>query len=291
MDYGILGPYMTSTNRSNLLEWFRRVDQGPFATIATGERELWPQIEQQAFLAAAAAVTERVKLMSHVMILPMHPPVLLAKRLASIDVISDGRLVVGVGTGGRQEDYQAAGSSFENRWQRLDDQVQVLRHVWAGHPPWDGAGSPVGPLPVQTGGPPIYASASGERALARAAKWADGWQGAIMSVDPRTLRLEVERHLSAWDAAGRSDRPYLMNSLWYALGEDAEQNLSSAAAHYLGVPPESPSPFGSLPVHSPDGVKMAVDNCQAAGFDQLMFIPITDDLHQLDLLEQALAGR
>jgi alkanesulfonate monooxygenase SsuD/methylene tetrahydromethanopterin reductase-like flavin-dependent oxidoreductase (luciferase family) len=291
MDYGILGPYMTGTNRSNLLDWFRRVDQGPFATIATGERELWPQIEQQAFLAAAAAATERVKLMSHVMILPMHPPILLAKRLASIDVISDGRLVVGVGTGGRPDDYRAAGSPFENRWQRLDDQVQILKHVWTGVPPWDGAGSPVGPPPVQAGGPPLYASASGEKALARAAKWADGWQGAVMSVDPKTLELEVERHLSAWDAAGRSDRPYLMNSLWYALGEDAGQQLSRAAAHYLGVSPESPSPFGSLPVHSPDGVKMAVDNCQAAGFDELMFIPITDDLHQLDLLEEALAGR
>src|SRR5579859_7326426 len=75
MKYGVLGPYMSGTDRTKLLEWFRRVDEGPFATIATGERELWPQIEEHAFLAAAAAVTERVKVMSHVMIVPMHPPV------------------------------------------------------------------------------------------------------------------------------------------------------------------------------------------------------------------------
>ncbi len=291
MNYGVLGPYMSATDRTKLLEWFRRVDQGPFATLATGERELWPQIEQHAFLSAAAAVTERVKIMSHVMVVPMHPPVLLAKRLASIDVISGGRFVVGVGTGGRTDDYQAAGSSFDNRWQRLDESVAIMKRVWAGEPPWDGATDAVGPMPAQTGGPPVYASASGEKALARAAKWADGWQGAIMTVDPQTLRVEVEHHLAAWEVAGRTERPYLMNSLWFALGPDAERRLGDATAHYFGLPPGSSTPLGSLPVHSADGVKMAVDNCEAAGFDELVFIPVTDDLRQLDDLEAALAGR
>src|SRR5579859_4928751 len=145
MKYGVLGPYMSGTDRTKLLEWFRRVDEGPFATIATGERELWPQIEQHAFLAAAAAVTERVKVMSHIMIVPMHPSVLLAKRLASIDVISGGRFVVGVGTGGREDDYRAAGSTFNDRWQRQDDCVAITKRVWAGEPPWEGAVAPVGP--------------------------------------------------------------------------------------------------------------------------------------------------
>ena len=99
LKYGINGPYMTGTDRSRLLEWFRRVDAGPFHTIATGERMLWPQIEEHSFLAAAAAVTERVKVMSNIMIVPMHPPVLLAKRIASIDVISGGRFILGVVSG------------------------------------------------------------------------------------------------------------------------------------------------------------------------------------------------
>src|SRR5438270_10014757 len=121
MKFAINGPYMTATDRDHLLEWFRRVDEGPFNTICTGERVLWPQIEQQAFLAAAAAVTKRVRVMSHIMILPMHPPVLLAKRAASIDVISGGRLVLGIGVGAREEDFRAAGSHMENRWKRMDD--------------------------------------------------------------------------------------------------------------------------------------------------------------------------
>jgi alkanesulfonate monooxygenase SsuD/methylene tetrahydromethanopterin reductase-like flavin-dependent oxidoreductase (luciferase family) len=281
---------MTSTDRDRLLEWFRRVDTGPFATIATGEREIWPQIEQHAFLAAAAAVTERVKIMSHIMIAPMHPPVLLAKWIASIDVISGGRFVLGVGTGGREDDYRIAGSTTENRWRRLDESIATMRRVWRGELPWPDAPGPIGPAPVQTGGPPIYTSASGPRALARAAKWADGWQGAIMTVELEPMKAAVESHIDAWEAANRNERPYLMNSLWFALGDGAAQRLNDAAAGYLGLPPGSPSPYGTLPVHNSYGVKMAVDNCREAGFDELVFIPITDDLHELDLLEEALDG-
>jgi hypothetical protein len=111
-----------------------------------------------------------------------------------------------------------------------------------------------------------------------------------MTADPKTLKVEVERHLGAWETAGRTERPYLMNSLWYALGEDADRRLSDAAARYFGLPPGSDTPLGQLPAHSPDGVKMAVENCKEAGFDELMFIPVTDDLRQLDCLEAALAG-
>jgi hypothetical protein len=82
-----------------------------------------------------------------------------------------------------------------------------------------------------------------------------------------------------------------MNSLWFALGENAEQRLSAAGAHYVGLPPGSASPFGALPAHDAEGIKMAVDNCQEAGFDELVFIPLTDDIGELDRLEAALAGR
>ena len=287
---GINGPYMSGTNREMLLEWFRRVDQGPFETICTGERVLWPQIEEHAFLAAAAAVTSRVRVMSNIMILPMHPPVLLAKRAASIDVISGGRFVLGIGTGGREDDYRAAGSSWDRRWQRIDEAVAIMRRVWAGELPWEGATAPVGPLPVQPGGPPLFTSASGPRALSRAARWADGWLGANMTVEVEALKADVKNHIDAWDQAGRSKRPYLVNSLWYALGDNAEQRLDEAAAAYVGLPAGSATPFGDLPVHSPDGVKRAVENCRDAGFDEVIFIPLSDDLGQLDRLEDALDG-
>ena len=100
----------------------------------------------------------------------------------------------------------------------------------------------------------------------------------------------MDRHLAAWDAVGRTERPYLMNSLWFALGDGAREALGAATARYFGLPPGSASPLGELPVHHADGVKMAVENCRRAGFDELVFIPISDDLGQLDLLEATLAG-
>jgi alkanesulfonate monooxygenase SsuD/methylene tetrahydromethanopterin reductase-like flavin-dependent oxidoreductase (luciferase family) len=290
MKFGINGPYMTVTSRERLLEWFRRVDAGPFNTLATGERVLWPQIEEHSFLAAAAAVTDRVKIMSNILIVPMHPPVLLAKRIASIDVISGGRFILGVGTGGREDDYRAAGSVMDGRWRRLDEAVEIMRRVWSGTTPWEGAAMPVGPSPAQPGGPPIFTSASGPKALARAAKWADGWLGAHMTVEVDEMTVAVQSHLEAWDKAGRSERPYLVNSLWFAFGDDAERRLADAATGYVGLPPGSPSPFGVLPVHNADGVKMAVENCRKAGFDELILIPVTDDISELDRLEGVLTG-
>jgi alkanesulfonate monooxygenase SsuD/methylene tetrahydromethanopterin reductase-like flavin-dependent oxidoreductase (luciferase family) len=288
MRFGINGPYMSGTDRQTLLEWFRRVDDGPFHSIATGERVLFPQVEQQAFLAAAAAVTSRVRIVANIMVLPMHSPVLLAKRLASIDVISGGRLDVGIGAGGREDDYRAAGASFSNRWKAIDESVATMRRIWSGDLPWEGA-DPVGPLPVQLGGPPLYTAASGPTALPRSATWADGWLGAMMTCELEPMRAEVARHREAWETADRSEKPYMVNASWYYLGEDAEQTLNSAAVAYLGLPPGSPSPFGNLPLHNPDAIAKAVADCEQAGFDELMFIPLTDDLAQLDRLEAIIA--
>jgi len=111
-----------------------------------------------------------------------------------------------------------------------------------------------------------------------------------MTVEVETMRAEVSAHLDAWEKAGRAERPYLVNSLWFALGDGAKERLGDAAAGYVGLPPGPPSPFGDLPVHSADGVKRAIENCQEAGFDELIFIPLTDDLAELDRLEVALTG-
>jgi hypothetical protein len=109
-----------------------------------------------------------------------------------------------------------------------------------------------------------------------------------MTVEVEAMKAEVKAHLDAWEQADRSARPYLVNSLWYALGDNAKQRLNDVTDGYLGLQPGSPSPFGDLPVHNPDGVRMAVDNCHEAGFDELIFVPVSDDLGELDRLEAAL---
>ncbi len=166
-------PTMLAHSREQALAWIRGIDEGPWAGLAVPERITYPSHSWSVQLAAAAALTERVRLWTTIVVLPAHDAVQVAKDLASVDQLSSGRLTVGVGVGGREHDYRAVGASFERRWQRLDDQVATMRRIWAGEPPFPGA-DPVGPPPVQAGGPPLVAGVMGPKGLARAARWADG---------------------------------------------------------------------------------------------------------------------
>src|SRR4051794_30225270 len=108
MEIGMTLPSMIAgLDRRTMIEWFRRIDEGPFSTLAIGERITYPNVELFTTLAAAAAVTEQVRLMTTVVVLPAHAAVEVAKMAATIDVLSDGRLALGVGVGGRDEDYRA----------------------------------------------------------------------------------------------------------------------------------------------------------------------------------------
>ncbi len=141
-------PTMLPHSRAQTLAWCREVDEGPWYGFAVPERITYTSHDWTVDLAAVAALTERVRLYTTIVILPAHDEVAVAKQLASIDVLSDGRLTVGVGVGGREHDYRAIGGSFERRWQRMDEQVARMRRIWAGEPPFEGA-DPVGPRPVQ----------------------------------------------------------------------------------------------------------------------------------------------
>ena len=186
-------------------------------------------------LAAAAALTERVRLWTTIVILPAHDEVAVAKQLASVDVLSDGRLTVGVGVGGREHDYRAIGGSFERRWQRMDEQVARMRRIWAGEPPFEGA-DPVGPRTGAGRRMPVIAGVMGPKAIARAAHWADGVDGAwTMDGDRDAMAAAFAQIRAAWEAAGRTEAPHLSSSIWYALGDDAEARLRDYAHTYMRI--------------------------------------------------------
>ena len=99
-------------DRETLLAWMREVDAGPFSVLAAGERVAYPNQDMMSLLAGAATVTDRVRIEATVSIAPMHAAVSVAKQAATIDVLSGGRFVLGVGVGGRDEDYRALDASF-----------------------------------------------------------------------------------------------------------------------------------------------------------------------------------
>src|SRR5262245_58997761 len=170
-------PYMErGYSRATTLEWCRAIDAGPFSTLSCGERITSYTQDMRVVLAAAAALTSRVRIMPSLYVLPLRPAVLAAKEIATLDVLSGGRVVVTVGIGGREGDYRALGQSSERRFERLDEDVAAMKRIWAGEPPFAGA-DPVGPAPVQPGGPKLLAGAMGPKAIRRAAAWADGLYG------------------------------------------------------------------------------------------------------------------
>ena len=136
MDLAMTLPTMLPHGRDEIVAWCRGVDEGPWSSLAVPERVTYTSHSLTVQLSAAAALTERVRLWSTLVVLPADDEVQVAKDMASIDRLSAGRLTVGVGVGGREHDYRAIGGDFGHRWQRMDDQV-------ARHAPDLGAGAAV----------------------------------------------------------------------------------------------------------------------------------------------------
>lgn len=286
-------PTMLPHGRAEVLAWCRAVDEGPFASLAVPERTTYPSHAWAVQLAAAAALTERVRLWTTVIVLPAHDEVDVAKQLASVDRLSEGRLTVGVGVGGREHDYRALSRAFGNRWHRMDEQVSRMRSIWSGQPPFDGA-DPVGPPPVQPGGPPLVAGVSGPKALARAARWAAGVDDgtSVFGVDAARSEAFFSRVRSAWAEAGRSEAPHLSASLWYALGEGAEERLRDYAFRYLRVLGDDVAgPLAQrTSCHSPQALMAALNDLRSVGCDEVFLVPTTTDVSELDRTRDALGA-
>jgi Luciferase-like monooxygenase len=115
-------------------------------------------------LAAVAGITQRIRLMTTVLITPLHNAGVLAKQAASLDVLSNGRLTLGLGVGGREDDFRAAPASFHDRGKRFERQLELMTRIWSGQPVDDETG-PIGPAPAQPGGPELLLGASTPKAF------------------------------------------------------------------------------------------------------------------------------
>jgi alkanesulfonate monooxygenase SsuD/methylene tetrahydromethanopterin reductase-like flavin-dependent oxidoreductase (luciferase family) len=220
--------------RSTWLDWCRITDDGPFSSISTGERVTFHNPEILTALAACAALTTRARIMTNVVVTPWHATTLLAKQLATIDVISDGRLDVGIGVGARGQDYESLGASMARRHDRVDEQAAELRRLWAGEPPVAGA-PPLGPPTVQPGGPALYAGALGPKAAARASRWAAGITGFSLNLDVDEINRAIAMADDAWAAAGRAEPPRFLTACFYSLGADAPSVLERFTYAYFEV--------------------------------------------------------
>jgi alkanesulfonate monooxygenase SsuD/methylene tetrahydromethanopterin reductase-like flavin-dependent oxidoreductase (luciferase family) len=283
MHIGMTLPTMIpALDRDHLLAWARGIDAGPFDTLAAGERITFPNAEMLVSLSAAAAVTMRVEIMPTIVVLPLHSAALMAKQIATLDVLSGGRVTVGVGLGGREEDFRAVGASFSRRLARMADQVATMRRAWSGEPVVADS-APIGPAPLRSGGPQVLVGALTTRSIERAATWADGVIGFGFGPDRMEIDIPFATARAAWAAHGRP-APRLLTSCWYALGPDGPARMDAYARRYLGI-------FGDQRADaltrrcrttSAAALREAIHIAQECGADGLLLVPTTADPADLD---------
>jgi len=294
MTVGLSLPTMAVGATGALLRaWCDGIDAGPYSSISTGERVTFINPEMTVTLAVAAARTERVTIFGNLWVPMLHESAMLAKQIATLDLVSNGRVVVALGVGGRPHDYTAAGMPFARRHERLDEMVGELRALWSGVPPFEGA-DPVGPATTTPGGPPILSGAMGPKAIARAAKWADGISGFSLGDVGKESATMNALATKAWDNAGRTTPPRLINGTFCVLGVPEPQAvLQKFATTYLGFfGDELASALAAgCRVSTEDALLEAISEAEEAGCEEFVIVPGTWDLGCLQAITDVVASR
>jgi len=280
MRVGIGLPTSTpGTDRDLFLQWAGRADTC-FTSLGVIDRLVYESWEPLASLAACAAVTERARLVTMIVIGPIRNTALLAKQAASVDVLSGGRLVLGLGLGARHDDYEAARVDHRRRGPDLTRQLLELRRVWE-----DGV---VGPRPAQPDGPTLLVVGGGSAAFARAARHADGYVHG--GGPPRAFAGASARLRAAWVDAGRPGSPHLWGQAYFALGDPA---TLATGADYLRDYYRFTGGFEERIVagilSTPAAIKDFVRGYEEEGCDELVLLPTVSRLDQLERLADVLA--
>ena len=266
-----------------LVDWAQKTEAGPFSSVAAIDRLVYPNWEPLVALSAAAVVTQRVRLMTSLVIAPLRDTALLAKQAASLDVLSGGRLSLGLGVGRRGDDFAAAGKPMPNRGRWFEGQLASMRRIWSGQSPEDGSG-PVGPEPVQPGGPEILIGGSAPAAVRRAGRLADGYLG---SGDPAIAAEQFKVVTEEWRKRDRPGSPRLLATSGIALGPGAAQRGADQVRHYnaiYGAEVAERAVQGLITTE--ESLVDLLKRFEDIGLDELVFVPRVPDLDLVDRIAQ-----
>jgi alkanesulfonate monooxygenase SsuD/methylene tetrahydromethanopterin reductase-like flavin-dependent oxidoreductase (luciferase family) len=248
-------------DREGIVEWSRRADAAGFSTLAVLDRIAYPNLEPLVCLAAAAAVTERIGLMTDVLLAPLRSnTALLAKQAAGIDAIAGGgRLTLGVSVGGREDDYEVSGVDFATRGRALNRQLEQLRGV----------------APILVGG-------RSDAAFRRAARFGEGWAAGGGGVEQFVTGLARLREL--WP---HEQPPRTVALTYFALGLGAGTALRETLGGYYGYTPEYAARMIATAPTDAGSVARTAAAYAAAGADELILFPASRDPAQVELLAEA----
>jgi alkanesulfonate monooxygenase SsuD/methylene tetrahydromethanopterin reductase-like flavin-dependent oxidoreductase (luciferase family) len=264
-----------------LVEWARTADLGPFASLGTLDRIAYESFDPFSALAAAAAVTERIELVTMIVIAPLRAPAMLAKQAATVHSLSGGRLTLGMATGARPDDYLAVGLDPRTRGAKFDALLEEVRVAWED--------ARVVPSPPADASPPrILVGGLSGRALARMARMADGYVHG--GGPPRAFASAAAKALAAWVDLGRPGRPLLYGQAYFALGDDdvVERGAAYLRDYYAFTGPFAEK-VAAANLTTPAAVRDFVRGYEDAGCDHLVLLPTVSQVDQLDRLADVLS--
>lgn len=278
MDVGIgLPNAVQGTTGDDLTAFARRAEERGFSSLGTIDRIAYGNYEPLVALSAAAAVTERIGLITSVLLGPLRPnPAALAKQTLSLNALSGGRFTLGIGLGGRDDDYEAAGASMDDRGEVMDELLAGLRRFWG-----DEVIGPNG-----SGAPRLLLGGAVQASYDRAAEFGDGW---IAGGSPPDQFAEMAAAVKdAWSKAGREGEPALKALAYFSLGDDAEAAANSYLTDYYAfMGEEMANMIAGSAATDPETVQGYLQAFEAVGCDELIMFPSSSDPGQADLLADA----
>jgi len=302
MEFGVHLPLISfmgeQRSLDDLIAVTRAADDLGYTHICANDHLVFsrPWLDGLTTLAAVLAHSGRMTLATTVAVPVLRGPAATAKILAAIDLLSGGRLMVGLGPGSSARDYELVGLRFEERWKRLDEAVQTLRAYWRGDNVafegtfYSSAGFTLEPTPAQRPGPPIWIGSWGSAAgLKRVARLADGWLASGYNTTPDLFAQawsDVQAELAARgrDATGF---PNGIATMWCYVTEDrarAEAMLADMLAPLLNRPVE---PLRSiLPIGSAEECARKVLAYERAGAQRIFLWPLADERAQLETFRE-----
>lgn len=288
MDIGIgLPNTIPGTPGPTITEWAKRSEAHGFSSLGTIGRIVWPGYDELVALTAAAAVTERILLFTNVLLAPLWSTAFLARQTASLDQVSGGRLRLGLGVGGRPDDFEASGIDATMRGRHFDKQLEVLHAAWNSESS-DGFAHPFGPGAVN-GRVPIFFGGDARRAARRAARWnAEGFT--IGGAPAEAAAESVSTFRSAYAEAGGTGTPRVACLAYFSLGDDRLEESLEYLRGYYGFTGDYAEMIAQSAARQPDEIRRRIEAFEEAGADEFILDPSLFALDQVDRLADVVFG-
>jgi alkanesulfonate monooxygenase SsuD/methylene tetrahydromethanopterin reductase-like flavin-dependent oxidoreductase (luciferase family) len=281
MDIGIgLPNAVPGVDRAAIVDWARRAEAAGFSSLGTLDRIAYGNYESLIALAAAGAVTERIRLVTDILIAPLRTnTALLAKQALTVDHLAGGgRVELGLAVGGRQDDYELGGIDFSERGRIFDRQLAALGGLFAGE-------GGLGPAPIGGRRPGLLVGGTADVAYRRAARYADGWTAG--GGGPERFAEGRAKAIDAWRAEGRDGEPRTMALLYFALGDDPEGDARRALGDYYAFLGEYADMVVQSAAKDEQTIRDTLAAYEQAGADEVICFPTSTDPAKVDLLARA----